>query len=1568
MAFDPSTATPVDPTPAPARGLDAVRNDPASRVAPAVAAPAASSFDPSTAFDPSSAQEVVSPAPRHGAAAIPSAAEEAGKPYAPPARTAPPEPSIGQKVTGGIEAALNIITSLTSGPAGAYQPKGKVGQEYATGVAGGAKTVANMPGQALGAAGGFLGGLTGAIATGQYGTQQGVQNIEQSANEGAQKLSGPISESEQGGAEAAGDVMNVFTPVVGHVGELGALHEAAAPVKRMIGDAADASAAPSPAAAKAAALAKPELEGIRAAHDAGYVLTPKAAKAGLGARVAETAAGSARLSQELASRNADNTARLARQDVGLPEDVPVTPEATANIRKEAGQDYAAVQDVGKFENDAQYDKDLDAIVAPIKAAAGDYPESKLADHPLLDTIEGLRTDDSVNTGSAIEMVKQLRSKADVAFRAGDKNLGNGYRAAAGAVDNSMDRALGRMADDSGDPTLADAVDKYRAARVRIAKSYLLDDAMDGKPGEVNANVYARALKKGAPLSGPGLQIANFAKQFGDEGLAAKKGKSGAIGPTFHDIVLGALLHAPTAAVGLLARPLTRAALGSEFAQRRMAGTKPRRLVPETPAVEPPPEPTTSPGAGGPSGGGAPPPAGPLGDLTPDWETTPGAGGGPPRGGYEPGLVPAVGEKPPMRPAPGGVDNRPRRIVTPEGPQQPGPVAPAQPLVPSAARRAGAEIPAVPGRPDLADALTTGAPAESGRTPADNAAMGEPGAIEARKRNMSPEPAPSQAEAQRLLAENPEPEVRKVLEDHLAEVQKQDRVAAQQAADNIKAAQLERTARGTVDPGIRKKLLAEADKLRGTERIPVGATKEGQPAIPDDTPKKPLPTGKVTEGEPPAEKVPAGETRELTPEEEAKWRDQFKLGDEDAQRAKDVAQALKHDAPAVEAAATQHEKSPRAFDRAISAINEKGEASANEAKPAAEGSESVPGAGPAEGAGPSVRSGEGGAPVREEPANAGHEPVPAAGADTAGKPEPEPAAAVRGPDEHTGADGVPTAGRGGVSAPGEGRQGASEQEGAGGVGQDRHGLTAQDRYLRDRDSAAGDLSGQFVDAVRESDFDPKELKPALEAWAKQAGVAADDLRAAVLDKLKNTDAKAAEIAKIKAALDPTKTPSKAPASKGKPHDTTNKPGAAGDLQRGQEAQAGEKGKEGAQEPDQNGVGASEAGERPVASRDLTVSYGKNNDSTVTFSREPWKMTVEEIEKELREQGRITGQPKGKFDPMAQWREAHSEAVEQAVKEGEQVPAESLYERPSLIRNDLTDDQADIASDAMTDTYRATKSYEQAVQTYRDWKPSDELFKAADTSEKKPFGTAGAMDRHFREQLGNKAVDALKARGLLKYGDSEAEGKRGVGAVMRQPDEPNAKPSATLYYDRLGPHNAVPVLMHELGEHFGIIRLLGADRYYAMLNDLKALKDTPEIQKVWGDVERRYVGPDSVGKIESTDHPDFLRELAARLVEAHPDLPFVRRLINEIRAFFYEHFGTTMGNRVDASLVRGLAASALRKAEKGTLPNMTGPQPKPTYKSFVPKTVRPAASPAAPAPPPLVPQKITSRSDGFPPLYQ
>ena len=866
------------------------------------------------------------------------------------------------------------------------------------------------------------------------------------------------------------------------------------------------------------------------------------------------------------------------------------------------------------------------------------------------------------------------------------------------------------------------------------------------------------------------------------------------------------------------------------------------------------------------------------------------------------------------------------------------------------RKAPLEVPAVPGRPDLPDTLVSGGPAETAATEPSNAAMNEPGAIEARRQQgnaaarQSPAQGPSIAEAQRLLAENPSPEVRKVLEDHIEAAKQLARDRAAQEAKDAQAAQIERTARTTTDPVIQKKLIDEANKLRG-EKIPVGETREGQPPIEAKTPTKPLPVGKVIEGEPAAERVPVGKATEkvLTEQE---WRDQFKLGDDDAERAKAVAQALQHDPEAVEKAAVQHEKSPRAFDRVIQEIND-----ANEAKPPPGGGEGVPAA--AEAPGETVRPGEGSAPVRGEPAGSA---VPAAERGAEGVAQPEPGAAVSGADEHAGADSVPAAGRGGVQAAGGRGQGAGEQEGAGTAGM-------------------SDLPG-FEPGDTLSSFGPRGLKG--NAWVlrnKETGEAVMETHDPAKVRALNTDKyEAVPVGQHLAELN----------EKGKSNDTSTTGSGDADRVRGQGQTPlhGELSDEAFQVEKkslaQKAVGDNFDRDKAVAAlpeavrNDPLFRPEKAGARDVGASDAVWQ--------KLQDFSRQEGLPDYSLnaDDLGNVIVGKPLSPDQFAKVAKYADDNDLG--VYVLKNAAGEDVADVKamravgfeSAQGLGLYGNGRHVESSIPPGRAayvYKPrgfSEFLFRSGEASAK-PFNNAAELESHLRDQLGNKLIDGLQAQGLLRFANSEAEGRRGARGMMKQnindlSDMSNTR--ATLFYNMLSPGDAAGTLMHELGEHFGMIRLLGKDRYKVFLNEVRELgkSSDPEIKAAWDDVADRYVlKPTDKGdaqfmggnranplKYADTSNPNFLREVAAKLIETKPDLPFVRRVINDIRVFFYTHFGTTLGSSVDANLIRGLGAAALRKAGEGKLEGQTA-----TAK------LAPAAKSYAPM--------VAKRSDGFPPLY-
>lgn len=317
----------------------------------------------------------------------------------------------------------------------------------------------------------------------------------------------------------------------------------------------------------------------------GYATPPSVRGEAGAAGFAEGVGGKLKTGQQAVETNQAVTNRLASRAVGLPEEVPVTIDVLQGIRAQAGQAYEAVRDVGRVFTDNRFQRDLSASVKQFKNAARDFPE--LAKSEIIDIVEGLRVAE-FDAGAGVDAISLLRNRADVAFRGGDKALGNSYRSASKAIEGVLERHLGR----GGDPALVDA---FRQARQQIAKTYSVQEALQGRiTGEVSATQLASQLKKGKPLTGDLRAIADFANTFPSvsklfvgtaQAFSPLDLAVGAIGGT-GAIAAGVLGAGPLAVLplaGVVARPLLRKSALSEVARRSGLG---RESVRPTPGVIP----------------------------------------------------------------------------------------------------------------------------------------------------------------------------------------------------------------------------------------------------------------------------------------------------------------------------------------------------------------------------------------------------------------------------------------------------------------------------------------------------------------------------------------------------------------------------------------------------------------------------------------------------------------------------------------------------------------------------------------------------------------------------------------------------------------------------------------------------------------------------------------------------------------------------------------------------------------------------------------------------------------------
>lgn len=240
----------------------------------------------------------------------------------------------------------------------------------------------------------------------------------------------------------------------------------------------------------------------KAAQEEGYVVPPASVSDRFAPGFLEGAGGKLKTQQEASIRNQAVTNRLVSREFNIPEGTPITPEVLAAVRREAGEAYNKIKTSGQVSTDISFRRDLSNVSREFKQAASDFPA--LAEKPLVKVIDDIAKTSEFNAGSGIQAIRSLRDKADVAYRAGDKSIGNAYKGAADAIEGVMERHLSR----SGDP---EALANFRNARQTIAKTYSVENALVG--GDVSATNLAAQLKKGKPLSGPLETVARFAEEF-----------------------------------------------------------------------------------------------------------------------------------------------------------------------------------------------------------------------------------------------------------------------------------------------------------------------------------------------------------------------------------------------------------------------------------------------------------------------------------------------------------------------------------------------------------------------------------------------------------------------------------------------------------------------------------------------------------------------------------------------------------------------------------------------------------------------------------------------------------------------------------------------------------------------------------------------------------------------------------------------------------------------------------------------------------------------------------------------
>lgn len=243
---------------------------------------------------------------------------------------------------------------------------------------------------------------------------------------------------------------------------------------------------------------------LAAGREAGYVLPPSQVNPSLATNTLESIGGKAAMNQEAAIRNQAVTNRLAKQALGIPENVDITETVLEDIRRTSAQPY---ETIGQLATRAR--ADLDALIQSTQSASAHQTAANQAVPAVADQIRSL----SKIAGADINALRDARFRANQGFRhyerSADPDALTSARAAQAEAD-ALETAIEQAAVEAGAPEI---VNQLRAARQRIAQTYDVERALNIGDANVSAPILGRALDKGKPLSGPLETIGSFAEAF-----------------------------------------------------------------------------------------------------------------------------------------------------------------------------------------------------------------------------------------------------------------------------------------------------------------------------------------------------------------------------------------------------------------------------------------------------------------------------------------------------------------------------------------------------------------------------------------------------------------------------------------------------------------------------------------------------------------------------------------------------------------------------------------------------------------------------------------------------------------------------------------------------------------------------------------------------------------------------------------------------------------------------------------------------------------------------------------------
>lgn len=321
---------------------------------------------------------------------------------------------------------------------------------------------------------------------------------------------------------------------------------------------------------------------IQAAREQGYVIPPTQIdpnNPGWFNRLTEGFSGKIQTAQQAAIKNQQTTNRLAARDLGLPDNTPITPQVLNQVRSQAGTAYDVVRNLGTLDTslgNQRFATEVGQVISPYLQTAGQFPGQR---NPAIDTLIRDISQTHMEAGAVVDLIRQLRAH-------GFKNINSEIPATAdlGRVQLGVQDALENLLEENLARTGQTALlDNFRAARVLIAKTHTVENALETSTGKVLAPEVAKTYGN-APgkLTGGLATIGRTAEAFPKALQKIDSSMPGLSPLDFATAILSSSASGhPAALAAIAARPAVRASILSEPYQRLLTGGPLANVAPAT---------------------------------------------------------------------------------------------------------------------------------------------------------------------------------------------------------------------------------------------------------------------------------------------------------------------------------------------------------------------------------------------------------------------------------------------------------------------------------------------------------------------------------------------------------------------------------------------------------------------------------------------------------------------------------------------------------------------------------------------------------------------------------------------------------------------------------------------------------------------------------------------------------------------------------------------------------------------------------------------------------------------------